>query len=98
MIWFEHHMRWVLITALGWPVDPEVNRNFAMVSGPTFACAASIAAPGLVAASSENNVVLPAGKRIARHHELDIGGNDRLDRLAKRVTVGGEDKARASAA
>ena len=28
-------MRWVLITAFGWPVEPEVNRNFAIVSGPT---------------------------------------------------------------
>ncbi len=28
-------MRWVLITAFGVPVEPEVNRNFAMVSGPT---------------------------------------------------------------
>ncbi len=33
--WFEHHMRWVLITAFGVPVEPEVNRNLAMVSGPT---------------------------------------------------------------
>ena len=28
-------MRWVLITPLGMPVEPEVNRNLAMVSGPT---------------------------------------------------------------
>src|SRR5262245_11057465 len=33
--WFEHHMRWVLITAFGMPVEPEVNRNLTMVSGPT---------------------------------------------------------------
>src|SRR4029453_15608231 len=44
--WFEHHMRWLLITALGTPVEPEVNRNLAMVSGPTAACARSSAAPG----------------------------------------------------
>ena len=30
-------MRWVLITAFGVPVEPEVNRNFAIVSGPTAA-------------------------------------------------------------
>ena len=37
-------MRWVLITAFGVPVEPEVNRNFAMLSGPIRACAASNAA------------------------------------------------------
>ena len=35
--WFELHLRWVLITALGVPVEPEVNRRLAMVSGPTAA-------------------------------------------------------------
>ena len=34
-------MRCVLITPFGMPVEPEVNRNFAMVSGVTFACATS---------------------------------------------------------
>ena len=36
---FEQSMRWVLMTALGLPVEPEVSRNFAIVSGPTAACA-----------------------------------------------------------
>src|SRR5262245_33228642 len=54
--WFEHHMRWVLITALGVPVDPEVNRSLAMVSGPTLAWAAS--APLGVSAGSASNGVL----------------------------------------
>ena len=36
-------MRWVLITAFGVPVEPEVNRNLTMVSGPTSACAVSAA-------------------------------------------------------
>src|SRR3977135_1619037 len=31
--WLDVSMRWVLITAFGVPVEPEVNRNFAMVSG-----------------------------------------------------------------
>ncbi len=39
-------MRCVLMTPLGLPVEPEVNRNFAMVSGPTLACAASTASVG----------------------------------------------------
>ena len=39
--WLAHSMRCVLITPLGSLVEPEVNRNLAMVSGPTCACAAS---------------------------------------------------------
>src|SRR6185503_17311249 len=35
--WFEHHMRCVLITAFGLPVEPEVKRNLAMVSDPALA-------------------------------------------------------------
>jgi len=42
--WFEHHIRWVLITALGSPVDPDVNRNLAIVSPVTASRAASTAA------------------------------------------------------
>ena len=41
--WFEQSMRCVLITPFGLPVEPEVNRNLAMVSGPTRAAAASTA-------------------------------------------------------
>ena len=37
-------MRWVLMTAFGVPTEPEVNRNLAMVSGPTPAKAAMTAA------------------------------------------------------
>ena len=51
-------MRWVLITPFGMPVEPEVNRNFAMVSGVTFACAASAASGA--ASSAENGVDRPA--------------------------------------
>jgi hypothetical protein len=43
MAWFEHSIRWVLITAFGAPVEPEVNRNLAMVSVPTAAWARSTA-------------------------------------------------------
>src|SRR5215468_4298505 len=46
--WFEHSMRWVLMTAFGLPVDPEVKRNLAMVSGVTFACAAATPAASSV--------------------------------------------------
>ena len=44
-------MRCVLITHFGTPVEPEVNRNLAMVSGPTASCAASTAAVGRLAQS-----------------------------------------------
>ena len=50
-------MRWVLITALGVPVEPEVNRNLAMVSGPTAACAASAAAVAVGASRSRQRVI-----------------------------------------
>ena len=52
--WLLHSIRWVLITPFGSLVEPEVNRNFAIVSGPTCACAASTAAVGAVASSSSN--------------------------------------------
>ncbi len=54
-------MRWVLITALGLPVEPEVSRNFAIVSGPTAACARSTAAVAGPASSAVNGVVLRPG-------------------------------------
>ncbi|MNT91848.1 hypothetical protein D3C72_2330130 [compost metagenome] len=38
-------MRWVVITALGSLVEPEVNRNLAMLSDPVPAKAASASAP-----------------------------------------------------
>src|SRR6476659_5151057 len=54
--WFAHSIRCVLITALGDPVEPDVNRNLAMVSGPTVAWAWSTACDGS-ALSSENRVL-----------------------------------------
>src|SRR5207245_11444709 len=57
MAWFEHHMRCVLITAFGVPVEPEVNRNLAMVWGVTAACAASAASVGVGASNVSNSVV-----------------------------------------
>ena len=41
--WLAHSMRWVLITTFGWPVEPEVNRYLAWVSG-VMASKASITA------------------------------------------------------
>src|SRR5215813_4499861 len=57
MAWFEHHMRWVLITAFGAPVEPEVNRSLTIVSRETEPCAAPAAPVGVGAHNISNNVV-----------------------------------------
>src|SRR3954453_2223705 len=54
--WLEVSMRWVLITAFGVPVEPEVNRNFAMVSGVMAAKAFATVAVSGVAATARNDV------------------------------------------
>src|SRR3954463_7937877 len=54
--WLEVSMRWVLITAFGVPVEPEVNRNFAIVSGPTAAKAFAAASLSGVAAIDRNEI------------------------------------------
>ena len=53
-------MRWVLITAFGTPVEPEVKRNLTMVSAPTLACALSSAAEGSLSASEDTTSTPPA--------------------------------------
>ena len=64
--WLAHSMRWVLITTFGWPVEPEVSRYLACVSGvmASKACitaavsgrprAAKSSAPGWVSAPRLN--------------------------------------------
>ncbi len=47
--WLAHHMRCVLMTALGKLVEPLVNRNLTMVSGPVVCTAASTASVAGVA-------------------------------------------------
>ena len=49
-------MRWVLMTAFGVPVDPDVNRNFAMVSGPIAAKAFATSGVSPRAAISRNKI------------------------------------------
>ncbi len=59
--WLAPSIRCVLITPLGIAVEPEVNRIFATLSGPTAASASSTAIVGVVDASSEKRVApLPA--------------------------------------
>ena len=59
-------MRWVLMTPLGWPVEPEVNRILATVSGPTLAKAASTAGVGRTSASAETGVTGATPPRLPR--------------------------------
>ena len=47
-------MRWVLMTPLGRPVDPDVNRTLAIVSPFTASRAASTAAVGAACRSSKD--------------------------------------------
>ncbi len=55
-------MRWVLITPLGRPVEPEVNSTLATVSGVRSAKAASTCGVGAVAAKRSNGTLsMPAG-------------------------------------
>jgi len=49
-------MIWVLITAFGVPVEPEVNRNFAIVSGVTDAKAFATSGVSGVAAIEANEI------------------------------------------
>ena len=58
-------MRWVLITPFGMPVEPEVKRILATLSGPTLANAASTSAPGGVASRSPKGVAARPGGGLA---------------------------------
>ena len=69
--WFEHSMRWVLITALGFPVEPEVNRNLAIVSGATVAMRGGDAGCVFGAEQIGEQRGLAIAERIARDDELD---------------------------
>src|SRR5262249_43718396 len=55
IFWLEQSMRWVLSTPFGNPVDPDVKRIFATVSGVTRARALSTADPGVVCKMTANS-------------------------------------------
>ena len=87
-------MRWVLITAFGVPVEPEVNRNLTMVSGPTWACAGSTAPDGRGRQQRLQECGGAACKWVAGDDDLDLARHDRLDGAAVGLAVGGEDEPR----
>src|SRR5579871_312585 len=61
--WLLHHIRWVVMTPLGLPVEPEVNRIFATVAGPVRSNASSTAAVGEAASSSANETGVQPWRR-----------------------------------
>ncbi len=71
--WFAHSMRCVLTTPFGGPVEPEVNRIFATVSGPIFRNSLSIVEPGLLSSSVSTGVDLaPTASRAS----LNFSGSE----------------------
>src|SRR5207244_12149195 len=58
--WFDVSIWWVLITAFGVPVEPEVNRNLAIVSGVTAANAFATSGVSAVEATARNAVASSA--------------------------------------
>ena len=82
--WLAHSMRWVLTTPLGSLVEPEVNRNLAIVSGPTRACAASTRGAGSRREQARERASRGARQLAARQHHRRVGRHRRGDRLARR--------------
>ena len=76
-------MRCVLMTPLGDPVEPEVNRSLAIVSGPTFAWAASTSGAGGVSARIGRTSPRASRRRVGARDDLDVPRHGRVDRRAK---------------
>ena len=79
IVWFAHSMRCVVMTPFGVPVEPDVNRIFATVSGPTCACArsAACASPSSASASPKTS----SSGSIARTRAAAAGvGDERRER------------------
>ena len=81
------------MTPLGVPVDPEVNRNFAMVSGPTAACALIDGRGSGGGFEHRERRGVQTG-RIAANHELGIGRQHGFQRFAKWRTGGNKNQTR----
>ena len=78
------------MTAFGVPVEPEVNRNFAMVSGVTWRCAAATPASSSRADQVGEQRRLAVAQRVTRHHQLDTVRHRRIKRARERQPVIGE--------
>src|SRR5690606_15491507 len=82
--WLAQSMRWVVITALGRPVEPEVKRNLAMVSGVTAPLAASISAVGVAAENASHSWVGCPGGGLRRTSSGVAAGTAAAMAVAKR--------------
>src|SRR5271165_1381349 len=80
--WFEHHMRCVLMTAFGVPVEPDVNRNLTIVSGETLAWAVAPAGVGADDSRLSNGVVGRPGTGL-RTTTISVSGGS-ADAIARR--------------
>ena len=78
------------MTPLGFPVEPEVNRNFAMVSGVTLALRGGDA--GVVFGADEvvEQRRLAVCRRIAGDHQFGVARQRRRDGAPERAAVTGE--------
>ena len=63
--WLEQIMRWVLMTPLGTPVEPEVKSTLATVSGVCSVKCASSASPGSLCRSASSGSTAPVAPRLA---------------------------------
>ena len=61
--WFAQSIRCVLTTPFGVPVDPDVNRIFAALSGPTAANARSTSVVGAAGIASNRGTAIVASAR-----------------------------------
>ena len=90
--WLAQSMSWVLMTPLGWPVEPEVNRILAMVSGAILACAVSTAGVGCAFASVREQRRWPIARWICGDRDFDAGRHRGGNGASEGGAVGGEDQ------
>ena len=81
------------MTPFGSPVEPEVNRIFAIVSGATAACAASTAGVGAAFDSAANVGRAPIARRIGADRNFGARRHGGGDGARERGAVGGKDEA-----
>ena len=87
-------MRWVLMTPFGWPVEPEVNRNFGdRVGRRPWRAPPRPSAIGCVS-TRRANAVDRRSRRIGGDHDLDAGRHGRSDGARECDAVGGEHQPR----
>jgi hypothetical protein len=86
-------MRWVLITPFGTPVEPEVNRIFAIVSGPNSGVrAVDHPKSAAISGCEANRVVAVLRRRIANDDDFKVPRHHRLDGAAEHLAVVGKDE------